>query len=216
MAHGWAVALPEHRQGRNASVAGRQLPIIACALFTCLAGCGSPQSRPRSNLDQEMFGPASIRLHPTFTQVRNWTGGTRPDGIEATLEVDDQFGDPTRSTGEVTFELYSYRKDSPEIRGRRLIFWRAALNNREQQQAHWNSALRAYTFQLHYPQISTEQYYVLTAQLDLNSRSAESQPAGGPATSRPAGRLFSRLILEPQTEGKHLDHQRAPAPTPGH
>lgn len=185
------------------------------ALLIFLSGCaGAPKAR--SSLDQQLFGASSIRLHPTFTLVRNWSGGTKPDGVEATLEVDDQFGDPTRSTGKVIFDLYSYRDDRPEVRGHRLAGpWVAYLNTKDQQQAHWNSALRAYTFQLHFPQITLDRYYVLTAQLDLNGDGSTTQPTTE-STSRPAGRLFSRLIIEPQNEDKQRGHQRAPVATPGH
>jgi hypothetical protein len=193
------------------------MPRLAlAALFIIVSGCGASPPRPRSSLDQQLFGASSIRLHPTFTLVRNWSGGAKPDGIEAALEVDDQFGDPTRSTGKVIFDLYAYRNDRPEVRGPRLAGpWVAFLNTPEQQQAHWNSALRAYTFQLHFPLIAADRYYVLTAQLDLNGEGPTTQPTTESATSQPAGRLFSRLIIEPQNEEKQRGHQHAPVSTPG-
>jgi hypothetical protein len=85
-----------------------------------LAGCEGSSSHPRSGLDQRMFGPAAVRIHPTFTQVRDWTGDKKPDGIEATLEIQDQFGEPTRSTGRAMFELYEYIRNMPGFRGRRI------------------------------------------------------------------------------------------------
>ena len=193
--------------------------VVVTALLLCL-GCDS-QPYPRSDLDQQMFGPAEIRIHPTFTVVRNWTGGTKPDGIEATLEVQDQFGDPTRSTGRVMFELYDYRKESPEVRGRRIAGpWIWYLNTRDEQQDHWNAALRAYTFQLPYSEIRANQYYVLTAQFDLNGDGVTTQPTTIASTSRSSahpGRLFDKLILEPQgEEGGHGHHHRASSRTPGH
>ena len=183
------------------------------AVLVLAAGCANPH--PRSGLDQQMFGPASIRLHPTFTQVRNWTGGTKPDGVEATLEIDDQFGEPTRATGRVMFELYNYAAEYTDtVRGRRIGGpWIAELNTRDQQQEHWNSALRSYTFQLHLPEVTKDRYYVLTAQFDLNGQAATSEPAS--PTSRPAGRLFSQLIIPPETEGKQRVHYHAPTRTPG-
>jgi hypothetical protein len=184
-------------------------------LLFLVAGCASPP-HPRSALDQEMFGPATIRLHPTFTQVRNWTGGEKPDGVEATLEIDDQFGEPTRATGKVMFELYSYAGEwSTSVRGRRIGGpWIADLSTRDEQQLHWNSALRSYTFQLHDPLIAKDQYYVLTAQFDLNGPAASSQPQSRPVTTQ-AGRLFSQLIIPPETEGKPRVHYHAPNRTPG-
>lgn len=206
----------------------RMVRIVLALMLAAIAGCGGgPTPGRRSTLDQQMFGPTAIRIHPTFTQVRDWSGAGKPDGIEATLEIQDQFGEPTRATGRVTFELYAYRKEFPDVKGRRLSQpWVAQLNTREQQLEHWNSALRAYTFQLHFPQISLKENYVLTAQFDLNSPAsapASSQPAAAAAAagattsaSRPAGRLFDQLIIESQGEEKLRGKYRAPARTPGH
>jgi hypothetical protein len=187
---------------------------VGLALVILCVGCDS-QPYPRSELDQQMFGPAAVRIHPTFTVVRDWTGDGKPDGIEATLEVQDQFGDPTRSTGRVMFELWEYRKESPEVRGRRIGGpWITSLNAKDQQQEHWNAALRAYTFQLAYPQISTSHYYVLTVQFDLNGDVATTEPTSHPTTH--PGRLFDRLILEPQGEEAGHGHHKASTRTPGH
>lgn len=203
---------------------------VGVAMVMVCVGCEGGAAHPRSGLDQRMFGAAAIRIHPTFTQVRDWTGRGKPDGIEATLEVQDQFGEPTRSTGRVMFELYNFRKTSPHVRGSRIGGpWVYQLNTKSQQQERWNSALRAYTFQLPFPQATLDRFYVLTAQFDLNgdaapaaSTSADSQPttesaaASAPAT-RPATRLFDQLILEPQNEEKNRGgHIHAPNRTPGH
>jgi hypothetical protein len=194
--------------------------VVLIALFLCL-GCDS-QPYPRSDLDQQMFGPANVRIHPTFTVVRDWTGDGKPDGIEATLEIEDQFGDPTRATGRAMFELYDYRKESPEVRGRRIGGpWIIYLNTKGQQEDHWNAALRAYTFQLPYAQVGTNRYYVLTVQFDLNSQLTTTQPTTSPESTTTAaaqrGRLFDQLIIEPEgEEGGHGGHHRASTRTPGH
>ena len=185
----------------------RWMLALMCVLI--VAGCQTPGSAYRSTADQQMFGPASIRIHPTFTQVRDWTGDGKPDGIEATLEMLDQFGEPTRATGTVRFELYSYRPDLADPRSPRLASpWTASLNTTQDQQLRWNSALRAYTFQLHYPDISTKHYYVLTAQLDLVRGAASG-------ATRPA-RLFDQLII-PSQDGEDKDrlHYHVPTNEPG-
>ena len=194
------------------------LRLALAATFAILTfGCEGAGSHPRSALDQKMFGPASVRIHPTFTQVRDWTGNGKPDGIEATLEIQDQFGEPTRSTGRAMFELFDYRKDTPKVRGRRIAGpWIASLDSKADQQEHWNSALRAYTFQLHFPKVVRNEYYVLTVQFDLNSTTSETQPATTtPSSSASIGRLFDQLIIEPQDEEKKRGHYRAPTQTPG-
>ena len=47
-----------------------------------------------------MFAPVAMRVHPIFTDVKDWTGDGRADGIEALVEFEDQFGDPTKASGE--------------------------------------------------------------------------------------------------------------------
>jgi hypothetical protein len=39
-----------------------------------LCGCSGLQPFPRSETDAQLFGPVSMRLHPIFTQVKDWTG----------------------------------------------------------------------------------------------------------------------------------------------
>lgn len=192
-------------------------PAVVCSILLFLAGCEGSSFYSRSNLDQQMFGPASVRIHPTFTQVRNLAGDKKPDGIEATLEIEDQFGEPTRSTGRAMFELYDYVRNTPGFRGARLGGpWIIDLDTRGEQQEHWNPALRAYTFQLPYPKVDANRYYVLTVQFDLNNTSALTQPSSAPSTGS-AGRLFDQLIIEPQNEQKaHGPKQHAPTGTPEH
>ncbi|HEY2587841.1 MAG TPA: hypothetical protein VGI81_19000, partial [Tepidisphaeraceae bacterium] len=152
-------------------------------------------------------------------------------------------GEPTRATGRAMFELFGYRKDSPEVRGGRIGGpWIFSLNSRGQQQEHWNPALRAYTFQLPFPQANKGEYYVLTVQFDLNTTASLSQPAVAastepttepttepatqPAATQPAitipanqprARLFDQLILEPQAqEPGHGTKYRAPTGAPQH
>jgi hypothetical protein len=176
--------------------------VLLLALFS--SGCGSPRPYPREPDDNHMFGPVSLRIHPTFTQVKDWTGHTKPDGVEAVIELLDQFGDPTRASGKVMFELWSYRQAQPDVKGQRLATpWVAALLTPREQAAHWSSAVRGYSFQLADPNIQTGRRYVLTAQFDLSG-----------------GRLFDQLVLEPlKTDDAKpkREHRtvRAPAETPG-
>ena len=154
-------------------------------------------------------------------------GGQRasPPQDSTAREILDQFGEPTRATGRVMFELFSYRKDTPDVKGRRLSEpWIAPLDTREEQTERWNSALRAYTFQLHFPEISTKEYYVLTAQFDLNGDGAAAGVAttqgATTSTSQAAGhsgwRMFDQLIIQPGGEEKEHGKYHAPSRTPGH
>ena len=138
-----------------------------------------------------MFGPQAVRVHPTFTRTKDWTGDGKPDGVEAVLELQDEFGEPTRATGRATFEVYQYRPYYPDPRGRRAAqVWQWSLVSRPEQVDHWSRALRAYSFKIPYD--PGQQTVVLAAIFELSG--------GKP-------RLFDQIILEPS--GK-----TTPAPEP--
>lgn len=172
--------------------------VLALTIFGCQ---GSPIARRPA--DEQMFGPQSMRLHPTFTEIKDWTGDNKPDGIEAVVELQDQFGDTTRAIGKVIFELYGYRHSAPDPKGERVGGpWVGSLLTREEQIANWNSAIRGYSFQLAQPDLSRERNYVLTAEFDLGTR-----------------RLFDQVVIEgknpdKKTFGRHS--VRAPEQAPSH
>lgn len=167
---------------------------IACGVLLLLGGCQTDQPRQRTADEAEMFGPASMRIHPIFTQISDWTGDGKPDGVEALIEFQDQFGDPTKSTGQVIFELYDYRRASPDPRGDRFVNpWVGSLKTIDDQRQHWNRTSRTYSFQLACPQIQSDRPYVLTAIFQLS---------GG-------GRFFDRVVLEPPSR----ERSREPATT---
>jgi hypothetical protein len=155
------------------------LPTLLVA-FLLSSGCESRYRRTPA--DAEMFGPQSMRIHPTFTRPKDWTGDGRSDGIEAVVELQDEFGEPTRATGKVTFEVYAYRPYYPDPRGKRTPdVWQWTLATRAEQAAHWSRALRAYSFKIPYdPGRGT---VVLAGTFAL---------AGG------TPRLFDQIILEPE------------------
>jgi hypothetical protein len=177
-------------------------PVAILLLVPLFVGCQHAPS-PRSQSEEQMFGPSSMRIHPAFTQVKNWVGDSRMDGIEVVLELEDQFGEPTRAAGTLRFELWTFREAAAERRGTQLAQpWIFQLNTRSEQNAHWNPVERGYTFQLSYDKISADRRYVLTAQFD-----------------RPEGRLFDQLIVEPSDKDaiKGERHAvRAPDHAPGH
>ena len=157
--------------------------LVVVLALTVPAGCTSSKTNVRV-LD-EMFGPASIRIHPTFTQFKDWTGDGTPDGVEALVEVQDSFGEPTRAAGSLLFELAEYRQQHPEQRGRRVAGpWRLDVKTMGEQEERWNRAVRAYTFQLEMPIPQERKEYVLSASLELET----------PGQDR--SRLFDELVLE--------------------
>src|ERR687889_740943 len=86
-----------------------------------LAGCNDGTRRSRTPTEAQLFAPVSMRIHPIFTQVKDWTGDGVVDGIEALLEFQDQFTDPTKAAGDVVFELFTYRPYSADARGERIL-----------------------------------------------------------------------------------------------
>jgi hypothetical protein len=146
-----------------------------------LAGCAGPDLSTPQAVDENLFAASAMRIHPIFTQVKDWTGDGRPDGIEVLLEFQDRFGDPTKAAGTVLFELYEYRQGVPDGRGPRVANpWRGPLETYDDQRARWNRTSRTYSFQLAWGQIQAARSYVLTATF---------KPVGaGP-------RLVGRLVL---------------------
>ena len=135
-----------------------------------------------------------MRVHPIFTQIAEWSHTGKPDGVEAQLEFTDQFGDPTKASGRVLFELFDYRRDSPDPRGKRLGRWVGSLDTPAEQRDRWNTTLRTYRFQLDYPTVSPSQSYVLSAIFELS---------GG-------GRFFDSIVLP-----AHPPEKAEPKENPG-
>lgn len=134
-----------------------------------------------------------MRIHPIFTQVKDWTGDDKPDGIEALLEFQDQFNDPTKASGTVIFELYNYRKGDADPRGDRVVNpWVGSLQTLADQQARWNRTSRTYFFQLEYPAIRDDVTYVLAATFDTGTT-----------------RFFDQIVIK----GENVPRERPPAPS---
>lgn len=126
--------------------------------------------------------PVRMRLHPVFTQLRDWSDDGAVDGVETLVELTDRFGDTTKAAGVVRFELFAYRPFDPDPRGERLFPpYEGRILTFEQQQSHWSRPGRAYLFQLAAPQLDPTRAYVLTATFDQS---------GG-------GRFFDQLVIEP-------------------
>ncbi len=161
--------------------AARSRSWILFSAAALLMGC-----QANSTPQQGMFTATAMRVHPIFTQVSSWTNSGKPDGIEAQLEFTDQFGDPTKATGKVLFELFGYRNDSPDPRGPRVNRWPGSLVTLDEQRDRWNKVLWTYRFQLEDPQILTTNSYVLTATFE---------PTSG-------GRFFDQIVLQGHTPEK--------------
>jgi hypothetical protein len=154
------------------------LPILVIIL-----GCSSfrnavapPSDRPAT------FAPVAMRIHPIFTRVEDFNGDNYPDGIDALIEFQDQFGDATKASGRAIFELYAYQKFDPQRKGKRLANpWIGSLETMDDQRLRWNRTSRTYSFPLQFDQISANGTYVLTCEFERSN----------------GGRFYDQIILEP-------------------
>jgi hypothetical protein len=161
-----------------------------------VGGCGGATPPPLRGDD--MFAPQSMRLHPIFTSLKDWSGDKRIDGIEAEVEFLDAFGDPTKAAGRIIFELYEYREGGPDPRGARLVNpWVATIANMDEQRLRWNRTSRTYSFQLAMPGLRSGQEYVLTAMFE---------PLSGP-------RMFDRMILKGRANDRRESTERKREPS---
>jgi hypothetical protein len=158
---------------------------IGLAIFgtAFLTACMEPPPPSPAVQAQQLFDVVSMQLD-TFSKVKNWTGGTAPNGIEAVVEFDDAFGDRTKAAGSVLFEIYAYRPGWPDPRGQRIVNpFSASLMTFDEQKAHWDRASGAYIFRLSCDQLDWSTSYVLSATYEAPVGS------GGPQ------RLFSQIVL---------------------
>jgi hypothetical protein len=162
-----------------------------------VAGCSSTDAPRPSASDCALFGPAAMRIHPIFTRIKDFNGDNIPDGIDALLEFQDQFGDATKASGTVIFELYEFQKFDAERRGPRVCNpWVGSLQTVEDQRQRWNRTSRTYSFPLAYSLIIPTSNYVLTAEFQLS---------GG-------GRFYDQIVLE-APQGAYAP-KGAPIPAP--
>jgi hypothetical protein len=174
-----------------------------CVLMLIAAGCAKQVLPDRAARDETMFGPARMRIHPIFTQVKDWTGDGKPDGIEALIEFQDHFDDPTKATGSAVFELFEYRPYNPDPRGNRVTNpWTGSLVTVDEQRARWNRTLSTYSFRLAFEGVRENRNYVLAASFDRGTADGE------------AARFFDRIVIEAQRKEPTVASDAAPATRP--
>lgn len=151
--------------------------LVCLALLA--AGCMADSSTPAAPAN-DMFSPRTVRIHPVFTKIASWNGDDRPEGVETFIELRDQFGDPCKGAGSLVFELYEFRANQPDPRGRRLYNpWQVNINTVESQRERWDSTGRSYTFRLAADGINASGRYVMTVSF----------------TPTVGQRLFDRVVL---------------------
>jgi hypothetical protein len=164
----------------------RALVVLICAIWS-LAGpacrrTALPGHRPA------MFEPVEMRINPTFTRFRSFDADLSPDGIEADVELRDEFGDATKGGGSIYFELYQYVPQGADVRGEQIGGpARYDLSTVGAQREYWQNIVRSYRFRLPWRDLDVTERYVLTATY---------LP---PAASR-GERIFDRLVILPRRE----------------
>jgi hypothetical protein len=154
--------------------------LLVGVLLLFITGCTTqPHWQPQQ---PDLFAPTAMRIHPVFTQIRDWTESGQPDGVEVMVEFQDRFGDPSKASGAFVFELFQYRPGFPDQRGARVAMpFVANVDSAAAQRDHWNRTARSYAFQLALPQVNPNNTYVLQAHFELT---------GG-------GRFTDTLVLTP-------------------
>jgi hypothetical protein len=157
-----------------------RLALSCLALFAAI-GCAADPSGSKP-LQDDMFAPRAVKIHPVFTKVSSWSGDERPEGIEALVELRDQFDDTCKGAGSLVFELYEFRANQPDPRGKRLYNpWQVDIDSFEEQSERWSKTGRGYTFRLAAERINAAGRYVFTVSF----------------TPTHGTRLFDRIVLGP-------------------
>ena len=158
--------------------------VLICAICG-LSGLAC--TTPRLGGDRPaMFEPVQMRINPTFTRFRSFDANQDPDGVEADVELRDEFGDATKGAGFVYFELYDYVPEGADVRGPQVgEAVRYDLSSVEAQRQHWQNVVRTYRFRLPWRELDPQRRYVLSATYL-------------PGESSAGERLFDRLVILPR------------------
>lgn len=174
--------------------------LAAALLIFCGLGCSSSLPlTPPAPADASFFVPASMHASPVFTKTADFDGDGQFDGIEAVVEIQDRFGDPTKAAGRFLFQIYALKPYNPDSRGERIAGpFEGRVDTAQDQRNRWSKVNRAYIFQLAFPGALVSSDYVLetmfetpdgrrlTDRLTLEGDHEKPMPATGPSPLTPA------------------------------
>lgn len=134
--------------------------VVILMLIPC-AGCQPKAETQSVPYPISLLLPKEIRVH-AFTGTKEFDNKTK--GIEVHIEAHDAYGDATKAFGEFRFELYAFRPQNPDPKGKLLGTWTEPLYDAKTNALHWWSVSRTYIFKLQYDQPMTQgQEFVLVA-----------------------------------------------------
>jgi len=94
----------------------------------------------------DLLLPKSIRIH-SFTGTRTFDEAGGVKGIDVRVELKDAYGEANKAFGTFRFELYEFRPNNPDPKGRLITTWEENLLEPERNVLHWNIH-RTYEFKL--------------------------------------------------------------------
>ena len=166
------------------------LHLCKSALICAVCGFSALGCRPPlpSGDRPAMFEPVELRINPTFTRFRSFDADTSHDGIEADVELRDEFRDSTKGGGLIYFELYHYIPAGPDVRGPQIGGPAGFdLSTVAAQREHWQNIVRSYRFRLPWRDLDPTERYVLSATY-------------GPREEHRGERLFDQIVILQQRE----------------
>ncbi len=126
-------------------------------MILMVSGCQTFEKLNLFNSKQknlEGFYPEKVFVQSSFTQVKTPEEAGSEPVIEAYVGLKDQFEDPMKRLGIFRFELYPFKKASPDPRGKRFKdkgLQTFNLTAASENQRHWDKVSRAYSFELALP-----------------------------------------------------------------
>ncbi len=116
------------------------------------SACQSPQGSQYDAAERrallEGIAADKIEIVAPFTKPASFDDDPLPDGISVVLSAVDKQGERIKITGQIVFELYTYRPASADPKGEQLQTWQLALAGDRDQRTYWNHTTRMYDFPL--------------------------------------------------------------------
>ena len=120
------------------------LAAVGCTENAYLATTAAAQPVPEPI---NLLLPKTVRIHP-FTGTRSFdeAGGIR--GIDVRIEAIDHYGDPIKAFGQMRFELFRFKPNSTDPKGKRIAVWEESIIAPKKNLVHWDKITRTYEFKL--------------------------------------------------------------------